>query len=129
MREAEAEAHDARRRWLEALSRADALAQAIEQMKNVLAQREEVVTSLQRELASEREHRRIEKSHAVDDYESLRSQLVRGLVQQTSLLEDGLHALRNERVAVTEEYVERVIESLREDLQRMRDAVKKDRGV
>ena len=129
VREVQAEADDARRRSDEALSRVAALAEAREQMEKVVAQREEVIASLQAELASEREHRRIEKSHAVDDYESLRSQLVRGLAQQTSLLEDGLHALRNKRAAVTEEYVERVIESLREDLQHLRDAVKKDRGV
>jgi hypothetical protein len=127
--EAEAELHGARRRWQEALRRADELAQAKEQMENVLARREEAIANLQRELASEREHRRIEKSHAVDDYESLRSQLVRGLAQQISLLEDALHALRHERVAVTDEYVERVIESLREDLQRLRDGINKHRGV
>jgi hypothetical protein len=128
VREAEAEVHDARRRWQEALSHASAMAEAREQMEKVIAEREEVIAGLQREVASEREHRRIEKSHAVDDYERLRSQLVRGLVQQTSLLEDGLHALRNSRVGVTEEYVERVIESLREDLQRLRDGAKKDRS-
>jgi hypothetical protein len=129
MHEAEADARDARRRWLEALSRADELVQAGEQMQEVLAQRDEVIASLQKELASEREKRRIEKSHAVDDYERLRSQQVRGLAQQTSLLEDGLHALRHDSPAVTEEYMERVIESLREDMQRLRDGIKKDGGV
>jgi hypothetical protein len=129
VREAEADAHDARRRWQEALSRADELAQAREQMQKVLAQRDEAIADLERELASERENRRIEKSHAVDDYESLRSQQVRSLSQQTSLLEDGLHALRHDSPAVTEEYMERVIESLREDMQRLRDGIKKDGGV
>lgn len=128
-REAEAEARDAHRRWQEAVSRADAQALAREQTEKVLAQREETIASLERELASEGEQRRIDKSHAIDDYETLRAQIVRGLAQQTSLLEDGLHALRNDRLAVTEEYVERVIDSLREDLQRLRDGVKRDRGA
>ena len=126
--EAKAEAHDALQRSQEAIRHADAMAEAMEQMEKVITQREETIATLRTELATEREHRRIEKSHAVDDYESLRSQLVRGLVQQTSLLEDGLHALRNRRVGVTEEYLERVIESLREDLQRLRGGVKMDRG-
>jgi hypothetical protein len=129
MREVEAEARDAHRRWQEAVSRADAQALAREQTEKALAQREEAIASLQEALASERENRRIDKSHAIDDYETLRAQLVRGLIQQTSLLEDGLHALRNGRHAVTEEYVERVIDSLREDLQRLRDGVKRDRGA
>jgi hypothetical protein len=128
-REAEAEARDAHRRWQEAVSRADAQTLAREQTEKVLAQREEAIASLERALVSEREQRRIDKSHAIDDYETLRAQLVRGLVQQTSLLEDGLHALRNNRLAVTDEYVERVIDSLRHDLQRLRDGIKTDRGT
>jgi hypothetical protein len=128
-REAEAESRDAHWRWQEAVNRADAQTLAREHTEGVLAQRDETIARLEGELASEREQRRIDKSHAIDDYETLRAQLVRGLVQQTSLLEDGLHALRNKRSAVTEEYLERVIDSLREDLQRLRDGVKRDRGV
>jgi hypothetical protein len=128
-RSAEDEAREAHRRWQEAVSRADAQVLAREHAEKMLAQRDEVIAGLERDLVSEREQRRIDKSHAIDDYETLRAQIVRGLAQQTSLLEDGLHALRNDRLAVTEEYVERAIDSLGEDLQRLRDDVKRDRGT
>lgn len=126
VRQAEAEAHDARRAQQQAISHAATMADAMEQIEKKIAQREEVVASLGNELASEREHRRIDRSHAIDDYERLRTKLIRDLVQQTSLLENGLHALRNSRIQVIEEYVERVIESLHDDLQHLRNGGKQD---
>lgn len=127
-RSAEADAREAHKKWQEAVTRADAQALARERAEKMLALRQEAIASLERDLVGEREQRRIDKSYAIDDYETLRARLVRSLDQQTSLLEDGLHALRNDRRAVTEEYVERAIDALREDLQRLRDAAKQDRG-
>lgn len=127
--QAEGDALDMHKRWQEAVGRADAQALAREHTEKILAQREQEVATLEREIASERAQRRIDKSYAIDDYESLRAQMVRGLVQQISLLEDGLHALRNGSLDVTDEYVERVIDSLREDVQRLRDGLKRERGT
>ena len=53
-------------------------------------------------------------SHAIDDYETLRTEHLRGLKRHLDLLEDGLHALRNDSGHVTEEYQTGVIDAMRD---------------
>lgn len=93
---------------------------AKEDLLEVVGRREADIAELERALDHEREQRRIEYSHAADDYENLRTRVIRGLSQHVSLLEDGLHALRNGSSKVTEEYAERVIDAIRQDLGSLR---------
>ena len=66
-----------------------------------------------------RESARVTGSHAVDDFEQLRTRIVRMLRDRLRMLDDALHALQNERYQVTEEFVERVIEELRREYESM----------
>lgn len=66
-----------------------------------------------------RESARVTGSHAVDDYEQLRTRIVRMLRDRLRLLDDALHALQRERYQVTEEFVERAIEDLRREYESM----------
>lgn len=59
---------------------------------------------------------RISQAHLIDDIETKRTSAVRTIKSAEKLLADGLHALRNGSESVTEEYLERVIESLRAEV-------------
>jgi hypothetical protein len=93
-----------------------------ERWRSRLAESEAAIARLNDAIALERQARHVQSSHAVDDYESLRTRVLRSLDRQIALLEDGLHALRNGSTAVTEEYLERVIEALAKQAGSLRDA-------
>jgi hypothetical protein len=76
---------------------------------------------LTRSLEAERSHRVVDKSHLVDDYEALRTQVIRRLSAQVGLLSDGLHALRNGRTAVAEEFLDRSLTAIEGELTRLKD--------
>jgi hypothetical protein len=105
----------------EALGRADDLAAAKKGAEAILAQREREIARLERDLATAGEQRRVDRSHAVDDRESLRTQVIRALDPLPGLLEDGLHALQNDSGQVTEEFMERVMDALRAELEQLRN--------
>lgn len=52
----------------------------------------------------------------VDRYETARTAVVRESRQSVQMLEDALHALRNDRTHITEEFLERTITGLRRAL-------------
>jgi chromosome segregation ATPase len=104
----------------EALARETSLLAAKEQLDEQLERQEKEVAALRSELADEKEQRRIDRSHGIDGYETLRTRTVRQITQQLELLETGLHALRDRRDNVTDEYLERVIAALNSDLEQLR---------
>lgn len=79
------------------------------------------IKELESEIDAERRNRVIDMSHHVDDYETLRTRVTRTLSRQIDLLSDGLHALRNGSLAVTEEYVDRSIDTLKTELDHLKD--------
>jgi hypothetical protein len=56
-------------------------------------------------------------AHVIDDLCKGKATLVRASRRSVRMLEDALHALRADRTAVTDEYIERVITDLRSALE------------
>ena len=63
----------------------------------------------------------MDKSHLADDYEVLRTQVIRRLSAQVGLLRDGLHALRNGRTGVAEEFLDRSLTAIEGEVTRLKD--------
>lgn len=80
------------------------------------------VVRLQKELAAERDNRVVDKSHMADDYETLRTRIIRRLGGEIDLLTDGLHALRNGAPGVAEEFLDRSLLALTREVEQLRDA-------
>lgn len=93
-----------------------------ERLRTLLTEHETTITELKAAIATEQQARHVQSSHAVDDYENLRTRVIRLLDRQLGLLEDGLHALRNGSTGVTEEYLERVIEAFVTQREALREA-------
>ncbi len=109
-------AEDAHRRMHDALAELDAATEQLDRLNQELAARREDVVALSAALAEEREHRKHDRAHHVDDYEHLRARTVRMLTAQNELLVGALHAVRNDRPAVTEEFLERVLDDMKKAL-------------
>lgn len=62
----------------------------------------------------------VDRSHYLADFEALRTRTSRMLNDHLRLLADGLHALRNGRHQVAEEYLERIHDSLSKEQDRLR---------
>lgn len=84
------------------------------------------VADLTRSLEAERRSRVVDTSHHVDDYEALRTQVIRRLSAQTGLLSDGLHALRNGSVGVADEFLDRSLSAIEGEVTRLKEL---DRGA
>ncbi|MFJ8046798.1 hypothetical protein [Streptomyces luteogriseus] len=80
------------------------------------------VVRLQKELAAERDNRVVDKSHMADDYETLRTRIIRRLGGEIDLLTDGLHALRNGAPDVAEEFLDRSLLALAREVEQLKDA-------
>lgn len=78
------------------------------------------VAELERELAKEQSGRFADEMHAVNDYEVLRTQVIRLLSGQVNLLTDGLHALRNGSTAVADEFIDRVLGKIDAEVKRLK---------
>lgn len=118
--QAQDEAERALRRALSAdaeLAGRDETIRALERRSSELANE---IIGLRESLAVEAQSRVHDRSHHVDDYEALRTRIVRVLDKQVELLSDGLHALREGAAEVTEEFVERTIASLSRELAQLR---------
>ncbi|MFZ4434513.1 MAG: hypothetical protein ACOYOQ_15070, partial [Microthrixaceae bacterium] len=99
-----------------------------EQLRRRIDEHEAAIEELDRSLKSEQQARRVESSHAIDDYEQLRARVIRLLDGQLGLLEDGLHALRHGSTSVTEEFLERVIDDTVKQLGRLRETNATEEG-
>ncbi|MEH0820480.1 MULTISPECIES: hypothetical protein [unclassified Micromonospora] len=81
----------------------------------------EQVTALTSDIETERTNRFVDKSHMVDDYEVLRTQVIRRLGSQVQLLSDGLHALRSGSTPVAEEFVDRALTAIQQEVARLKE--------
>lgn len=122
------EAKQAGERATNLLARANAASEenerlraAIEDKQNELAVDRARIEALEAQIDAERRDRVIDQSHHIDDYEVLRTRIVRSLSKQVDLLSDGLHAVRNERYSVTEEFIERALDSISKELRQLND--------
>lgn len=79
------------------------------------------VADLDAQLEKEQKGRFADEVHAVDDYENLRTQIIRQLSGQVNLLSDGLHALRNGSIAVADEFVDRALAKIDAEVKRLKE--------
>jgi hypothetical protein len=79
------------------------------------------IEELSRRLSQEQSSRVVDKSHLVDDYETLRTQVIRRLTAQVELLGDSLHALRRGSTSVAEEFVDRALSAINAEVKRLKD--------
>ncbi|MFX1821428.1 hypothetical protein PV768_16740 [Pseudarthrobacter sp. CC4] len=77
--------------------------------------------TLKRRLSAEQSNRVVDQSHHVDDYEALRTQVIRRLTRQAELLSKGLHALRNGSANVADEFVDRAMSAIDSEIARLKD--------
>lgn len=105
----------------------------LETQKREASTREEALTAraeafsadivrLRKELDAERDNRVVDKSHATDDYETLRTRVIRRLTGEIDLLTDALHALRNGASPVAEEFLDRSLLALSREVEQLKDA-------
>ena len=97
------------------------LYQQLESGKQEVRDLSDQIAELRRSLEAERSNRVVDNSHLVDDYETLRTQVIRRLSTQAGLLNDGLHALRNRRIEVAEEFLDRSLTAIEGELARLKD--------
>ena len=97
------------------------LAQQLESEKRKARDLSDQIADLTHSLEAERSNRVVDRSHLVDDYEVLRTQVIRRLSAQVGLLRDGLHALRNGRTGVAEEFLDRSLTAIEGELTRLKD--------
>jgi hypothetical protein len=79
------------------------------------------VADLEGQLEKEQRGRFADEVHAVDDYENLRTQIIRQLSGQVNLLHDGLHALRNGSIAVADEFIDRALSKIDAEIKRLKE--------
>lgn len=126
-RDAERLAHDAQSDAERAFQRAmTADAEVVERDDKIriLEQRSDdlvrEIDALRESLTAAERSRVHDRSHHVDDYEALRTRIVRVLDKQVELLSDGLHAFREGASEVTEEFTDRTIAALNRELAQLR---------
>lgn len=97
------------------------LARELDASSAQVADLKQTIDALSRELHRERSNRTVDKSHHVDDYEALRTLVIRRLTAQVELLSDGLHALRHGSTQVAEEFVDRALSAIDTEVTRLKD--------
>ena len=93
----------------------------LEQKNSRIDGLERRVADLEAQLEKEQRGRFADEVHAVDDYENLRTQVIRQLSGQVNLLNDGLHALRNGSIAVADEFVDRALAKIDAEVKRLKE--------
>lgn len=73
------------------------------------------------QLQTELERGSVARSHHAEDYETLRTQILRQLAKQADLLADGLHALRNGSHGVAEEFVDRALTAISREVASLKE--------
>ena len=123
------EAHEQSQRADVAQRRGERAAEQTQKVVEELAEAQSKLASSQTEIGTIREkfdqERRAHsnsKAHLKDDYERLRSRIIRRLKDELALLDEGLHALRREppRVHVMVDHAERAIGGLKSEMERLR---------
>jgi hypothetical protein len=119
--DASAQAMQQGRRAESAEASVRSLAAELEAERTRVTELEGQVIDLTRRLSAEEKSRAVDRSHHVDDYESLRTRVIRRLTAQIELLGDGLHALRNGSPEVTDEYLDRALTAFGRDVESLRE--------
>ena len=121
LREAEGTAAFQARRASLAEEQQRALSAELDAERQRVAELTSQVVALKESLEAERGNRVVDHSHHVDDYETLRTRVLRQLSEQADLLADGLHALRHERLAVADEFVDRALTAIKKEVAHVRE--------
>lgn len=79
------------------------------------------VADLTSEIEAERTSRFVDNSHMTDDYEGLRTRVIRRLSSQVEMLSDGLHALRNGSTPVAEEFIDRALTAIQQEVKTLKE--------
>ena len=79
------------------------------------------IADLTHRLEAEQSSRVVDGSHHAFDYEALRTQVIRRLSAQADLLNDGLHALRNGRTDIADEFLDRSLTAIEGEVARLKD--------
>jgi hypothetical protein len=101
--------------------RQGALSAELDAERQHVAELTSQMAALKENLEAEHGNRVVDHSHHVDDYESLRTRVLRQLSEQADLLADGLHALRHERLAVADEFVDRALTAIKKEVAHVRE--------
>jgi hypothetical protein len=80
-----------------------------------------LIRSLTLRAALRQSSRVVDSSHYAYDYEALRTQVIRRLSAQADLLNDGLHALRNGRTDIADEFLDRSLTAIEGEVARLKD--------
>lgn len=102
-----------------ALEQATALQAFADQLRNELLGRDQRISDLSRVVETEKQNNADTRAHLRDDYEQLRTRLLRRLKDGAELLSEGLHALRrdNPKIRVMEDHAERTLDALKKEIQ------------
>jgi hypothetical protein len=101
-------------------ARSRSLSADLEVQRSRAAELQSRADDLAQRLTAEQSSRVVDKSHLVDDYEALRTQIVRQLTAQVEILGDGLHALRKGKTAVADEFVDRALTKIDGEVKRLK---------
>jgi hypothetical protein len=91
------------------------------ELSSEITRLQSVIAALSAELVDQQRQRSVDKTHHADDYKGLRARVLRSLDKQSELLRSALHALRNERYQVADEYVERSMDAIDSERERLRE--------
>jgi hypothetical protein len=95
-----------------------ALSERVQELQAQLNERDQRIADLQKDLAGERQAHDHSRIHLKDDYEQLRTRMLRRLKAEASLLTDGLQALRRDppKTHVMDDHAERALEGLKKEI-------------
>ena len=113
-------AFQARRAGL-AEEQSQALSAELDAERQRAAQLASELDALRKALTAERSNRVVDQSHHVDDFETLRTRVLRQLSAQADLLADGLHALRHGSTGIAEEFVDRSLTAITKEVTQLRE--------
>lgn len=119
--QAEASADRARQRIADVEAELTERGRQVEQHLAEISALRSQLQALEATVEQERRSRVVDQTHHLDNYKTLRTRVLRTLDRQTDLLDTALHAIRNGRTSVTEEYVDRVLGALQDERDRLRD--------
>jgi hypothetical protein len=114
---------DLRRKLAAESERVSALTLKNEQLRGDLDERDRRLAGLDQALQAERRDHEHTRAHLQDDFEQLRTRLLRRIKSEVNLLTEGLHALRRDppKVHVMEDHAERALDALRKAVKELED--------
>lgn len=114
-------AEGARKGEAAALENGRTLNASVEQLKREVQSKEAQVAAVERMMEEQRRQHEDSLTHLRDDYEKLRSRVLRRIREDVSLLDEGLHALRRDppKVHVMEDHAERAVARLRGEIREL----------